>query len=228
MSQTIPVAAATSIGLRYRAFMDRAVIRRFTAAGGRVFVACEYRTVNEIQMLMEAGHRHFAEKFVQEVESKWTKLARPSVTLHCYGHTQTNKAARACRVFDLIESLGRNSLLQKLVRLRDAGVALPPVYLQVNLGAEPQKGGYRPEDASAALEAARRSGLDVRGAMAIPPRGENPAPHFRWLRRLTEREQLPECMMGMSSDFHIAISEGATSIRVGRVIFNPQSLTSQT
>lgn len=227
MNQALKVLAEECVEERYLSFMDLAVVKEFTTGGGKVFVASESRAEEDIRVLVEAGHRHFAEKFVREVESKWTRLPRAKVTLHAYGNLQTNKSARACSLFDLIESLGRDSLRGRLVRLRDAGVLPPPLYLQVNVGAEPQKGGYCREEAASALEAARNAGLDVRGVMAIPPRGENPAPHFRWLRRFAERERLQECMMGMSEDFSIAINEGATAIRVGRVIFGPKALGSR-
>jgi len=97
----------------------------------------------------------------------------------------------------------------------------------VNVGSETQKEGYSRADAGQALAAARLAGLDIRGVMAIPPRDENPTPHFRWLRQFAERERLGECMMGMSEDFAVAIGEGATAIRIGRAVFSPSTLAAR-
>lgn len=207
---------------RYRAFMSQPVVQRFVKDGGRVFAATEGRAAADILALLSAGHRHFAEKFVQETELKWSHLPRSNVTLHGFGRLQRNKTGRACRLFDSIESLGRDALLAKLIELRRSGIRLPPFYLQVNVGGEPQKEGYSRAAAAGALEAARLAGLDIRGVMAIPPRGEDPTRHFRWLRRFAEQEGLRECVMGMSQDFTVAIDEGATAIRIGRALFIPQ------
>ncbi len=223
MNLALSLEAGYHVAQRYTAFMAQTMIQSFRKEGGNVFAASEHRSASDIRALIDAGHRHFAEKFVQEVEAKWSRLPARLVTLHGYGNLQTNKAARACRLFECIESLGRDSLRVRLETLLKRGTRVPPLYLQVNVGAEPQKGGYTREEAAFALESARKSGLEIRGVMAIPPRQEDPTPHYRWLRRFADRERLPECMMGMSEDFHVAIGEGATAIRIGRLIFGPKA-----
>ena len=227
MSTQAPRERADPLSSRYSAFMSQPVVQRFLRDGGKVFVATDGRAAAEILALINAGHRHFAEKFVQEALLKWSHLPRANVTLHGYGRLQRNKTFKACRLFDGIESLGRDPLLAQLSHLRRSGTPLPPFYLQVNVGSETQKEGYSRADAGQALAAARLAGLDIRGVMAIPPRDENPTPHFRWLRQFAEREGLGECMMGMSEDFEIAIGEGATAIRIGRAVFSPSTLAAR-
>jgi uncharacterized pyridoxal phosphate-containing UPF0001 family protein len=139
--------------------------------------------------------------------------------LHGYGNLQTNKVRRACSLFDVIESAGSDSLLEQLRKCLQDEITVPPICIQINIGAEPQKSGYLPDHADAAIYKAMNFGLKVIGVMAIPPRNDPPAQHFRWLRQIAERHFLPECLMGMSNDYHIAIDQGATSIRIGRVIF---------
>ena len=207
----------TELARRYHAFMAQPVIRDFQARGGRVFIACENRPTSMIATLIAAGHRHFAEKFVQEAAAKWPALRQlaPDITLHDFGRLQGNKALAAARLFDAIESIDRDSLLPILARAQPL-----PLYLQINTGREAQKGGVAPDQAEALLATFHaRLGRAAAGVMAIPPRDADPRPHFRWLRRFMEQQKLAECMMGMSNDYAIAIAEGATMIRVARAVF---------
>jgi uncharacterized pyridoxal phosphate-containing UPF0001 family protein len=203
----------------YRQFIAEIVIQDFQKNGGKVHIATEGRTVTQIRALQDEGHVHFSEKFVQEVSQKWSANLGPGNVLHGYGYLQTNKARRACELFDVIESVGRNVLVDKLVKIRNDGGKVPPVCIQVNVGAEPQKSGYLLDEADIAIEKSRERGLDIIGVMAIPPREENPLRFFRMMRQLADRHQLSVCCMGMSNDYHIAINEGSTSIRIGRKIF---------
>ncbi len=202
---------------RYERCMAQPVLRDFIAEGGRVFIACEQRAPETIAELIAAGQRHFAEKFLQEAAAKWPALRAlaPDLVLHDFGRLQSNKVAGAAALFDANESIDRESLLPLLCRARPI-----PLYLQINIGRETQKGGVAPERAEALLDTFRHKlGRAPAGVMAIPPKHDDPRPHFRWLRRFMERHALAECMMGMSGDYQIAIDEGATMIRVGRAVF---------
>lgn len=203
----------------YRDFMSQDVIRDFIQDGGRVHIATEKRPFAIIEELYAEGHRHFSEKFVQETLKKWPNGRRKDVVLHGYGRLQRNKARRACGLFSVIESLGQDSLLKKLSQLSDEGVMVPAVVVQVNTGHELQKNGYSRADADSAIDRSLTLGLNVVGVMAIPPRNENPRDHYRWLKQLSRRHGLSECIMGMTDDYQIAIEEGSTAIRVGRAIF---------
>src|SRR3954471_12852471 len=101
------------------------------------------RPVEEIEPLIEAGHRDFGESRVQEAHGKWPDLlARyPDVCLHGIGRLQSNKAAEALQLFSVIHAVDRQSLLHALVKEADKARHYPSVYIQVNIGEEEQKGG---------------------------------------------------------------------------------------
>ena len=93
------------------------------------------------------------------------------------------------------------------------------VLVEVNLGAEPQKGGVVPEEAPALVEGLGHLGLAVEGLMTVAPLEGEPARWFAALRGLGERLGLAQLSMGMSGDYETAIAEGATIVRVGTAIF---------
>jgi hypothetical protein len=101
-----------------------------------------------------------------------------------------------------------------------------PVFLQVNIGEEPQKGGVAPQDAGALAAFCRdEAGLDVRGLMCIPPADDEPSPHFALLFEMTRRLGLAAASMGMSADYEIAVRLGATHVRVGTALFGPRNVS---
>lgn len=203
----------------YREFVDQPIIQDFQKNGGKIHIATEGRTAEQIKVLQLQGHDCYSEKYVQEVSKKWSQELRTNHILHGYGYLQSNKARQACLLFDVIESVGRDSIIEKLVSLNQGGLEIPPICIQVNLGGETQKSGYLMKDADSAIEKSKDYGLKTVGVMAIPPKHENPVKYFRSLRKLADRHQLSECVMGMSNDYQSAIDEGSTLIRVGRKIF---------
>ena len=191
-------------------------------AGDVILVAVsKTRTVEEIEMLIGAGQRHFGESRVQEALEKWPAiLARhPDVTLHCIGRLQSNKAAEAVGLFGVIHSVDRPSLLDALVRAAEKAGRLPSAYVQVNIGEEEQKGGCAIADTGAMVSAVRASPLPLAGLMAIPPVGVEPSPYFALLAKLANDLALTGLSMGMSADYKAAIMLGATTIRVGTALF---------
>ena len=173
------------------------------------------RSVAEIEALIAAGQRDFGESRVQEAEEKWPALrsAHPHVRLHMIGRLQSNKAADAAALFDVIHSLDRSSLLAALAPTPK------PAFVQVNLGEEEQKGGVAPSDLAAFLDAVRASPVPLAGLMAIPPQGLEPGPFFAFLSELARRHDVTGLSMGMSSDFATAVTLGATVVRVGTALF---------
>jgi len=179
------------------------------------------RDATEIEPLIAAGQRHFGESRVQDALGKWPPLLdrHPGLTLHCIGRLQSNKAAEAVRLFDVIHSLDRASLLAALIAEAEKRGRAPAVYVQVNVGEEEQKGGC-PIDALGALVAAVRAApLPLAGLMAIPPLGVEPAPYFALLAELARRHDVAGLSMGMSSDYRAAVKLGATVVRVGTALF---------
>ncbi len=198
-----------------------------TAAGRdparvRLVAVSKTHPAEVVEQALATGHRLFGENRVQEAAAKWPGLrARyPGVELHLIGPLQSNKAREAIALFDVIQSLDRPKLAEALVRLRDEGLSLPRLLVQVNTGCEPQKAGVLPAEADAFL--ARCAGewnLPVAGLMCIPPVEQEPSPHFALLRTIAERHGLSELSMGMSDDYPVAAAFGATMVRVGSAIF---------
>src|SRR5215472_419127 len=136
------------------------------------------RSALEIEELIEAGQRDFGENRVQEALSKWPGLLEQheGLRLHAIGRLQSNKAADALMLFDVIHSLDRRSLLDALVKEAEKSGLARPVYVQVNIGDEEQKGGCAIGEVGELVEAVRASVLPLAGLMAIPPLGLEPAP----------------------------------------------------
>lgn len=171
---------------------------------------------------LEAGQRVFGENYVQEAKAKWPALRQrfPDVEVHMIGPLQSNKAREAVELFDAIHSLDRDSLAKELSREIGRVGKAPTLFVQVNTGDEPQKGGISPREVDAFLEACRvRHGLVVSGLMCIPPADEPPSPHFALLAKIAARHGLAGLSMGMSADYEAAIQLGATHVRVGSAIF---------
>lgn len=178
-----------------------------------------------VRAVLAQGHRSFGENYVQEAAAKWPAFRAefPGVALHMIGPLQTNKAKQAVELFDVIQSLDRPSLAEKLARLAQARGTCPDLFIQVNTGSEPQKAGILPEALDAFVASTRAMDLSPVGLMCIPPEDQDPAPHFRALADLAARNGLSGLSMGMSSDFETAIALGATHVRVGSALFGSRT-----
>lgn len=177
---------------------------------------------DDIRPVIAAGQRVFGENRVQESQGKWPvlKAETPGIELHLIGPLQSNKAADAVALFDVIETVDREKIARALAAEMKAQGRNVPVYVQVNTGLEPQKAGIAPDDAVSFAGFCRDElGLHVLGFMCIPPAEENPGPHFALLARLAAEAGLAKLSMGMSGDFETAVAFGATSVRVGSAIF---------
>jgi len=175
-----------------------------------------------IRPVISAGQRVFGENRVQEAQGKWQvlKAETPSLELHLIGPLQSNKAAEAVALFDVIETVDREKIARALAaEMQKQGRNLR-LYVQVNTGLEPQKAGIPPEETIAFVDFCRQElGLQIEGLMCIPPVEENPGPHFALLAKLAAACKLEKLSMGMSGDFETAVQFGATSVRVGSAIF---------
>jgi len=171
--------------------------------------------------LIDAGQRVFGENRVQEAQAKWPALveANPDIALHLVGQLQSNKADDAVALFDCIHSLDRVSLVKALARAMDRAGQQVPCFVQVNIGAENQKGGCAIADVPALLDQARSADLPVIGLMCVPPLGVEPAPFFALLAKIAGDNGIAGLSMGMSSDFETAVMLGATHVRVGSALF---------
>lgn len=174
-----------------------------------------------VQAALDAGQRVFGENRVQEAAGKFPalKASYPDLELHLIGPLQTNKAREAVALFDVIESVDRERLARELAKEMARTGRRPRLYVQVNIGEEPQKAGVAPAELDALLASCKALGLAIEGLMCIPPVDQPPAPFFARLRELAARHALPVVSMGMSGDYAEAIAQGATHVRVGSAIF---------
>ena len=179
------------------------------------------RSVEDIEPLILEGQMLFGENRVQEVSSKWPALKErhPGVELHLIGQLQSNKAEEAVALFDVIHSVDRLSLVTALGKAMQKLERAVPCFIQVNIGAEEQKGGCSVSELPDLLKAALEAEISVAGLMCIPPADVEAAPFFALLAELAARYDLPQLSMGMSDDFETAIMLGATHIRVGTALF---------
>ena len=171
------------------------------------------------------------ENRLQEALPKIEALKRDRITWHFIGQLQRRKVRAVVGVFELIHSVDSVELATEIDRRAAAAGLRQNVLLEINVGKEPSKAGFLPQDVEKALP--RLAALEyvaVQGLMAIPPAARHPEvsrPHFRCLRELAQRLMargiprisLHELSMGMSNDYVVAIDEGATLIRLGTAIF---------
>ena len=179
-----------------------------------------------IDAMLAAGQTVFGENRVQEAQARWAarRAGAPGLELRLIGPLQTNKAADAVALFEVIETLDRERLARTLAELAARRGTGPRLYVQVNTGAEPQKAGVVPDEADRFIAAVRGTyGLPVEGLMCIPPADEPPESHFRLLAGIAARNGLSRLSMGMSADYEAGVACGATSVRVGSALFGDRA-----
>ncbi|HEY0599959.1 YggS family pyridoxal phosphate-dependent enzyme [Brevundimonas sp.] len=224
-----PVDPSSAVGGRFAAVRRR--IADACRAAGRdpaevvLTAVAKTQPAEALGAALAAGQRVFGENRVQEAQAHWSALrsGTPGLELRLIGPLQTNKAADAVALFDVIETLDRPKLADALAAAAETAGRAVRVLVQVNTGAEPQKAGVLPEEADALVDYARSKGLAVEGLMCIPPADEAAGPHFALLRRIARRNGLAVLSMGMSGDFETAIRFGATHLRVGSALFGERN-----
>jgi pyridoxal phosphate enzyme (YggS family) len=220
--------AAFDAGTALRRIQDR--IAAAAVAAGREPSEVSLTAVSKqqpweaIEPVLAAGQSVFGENRVQEASARWSDRSLHGLELRLIGPLQTNKVRAALDLFDVIETLDRERLAERLAHETQREGHAPRLYIQVNTGEEPQKAGVAPSAADAFIARCRGDyGLVVEGLMCIPPEGEPPGPHFALLAKIAARNGLSRLSMGMSADFEIAIRHGATSVRIGSALFGPRA-----
>jgi PLP dependent protein len=231
-------AAQTSATLAERVAAVRERMAASARAAGRapeeikLIAVTKMHPLASVRAAFEAGLCEFGENRVQEAEEKITQGLRGEVRWHLIGHLQANKARRAVKLFDVIHAVDTATLVARLERLcLEEERRELPVLVQVDLAGEATKSGASatalPEIIEQCHNCAR---VRLVGFMILPPyfdEAELVRPYFRRLRELRDEWQrrgafgagAGELSMGMTHDFEIAISEGATMVRVGTAIF---------
>ena len=192
----------------------------------RLVAVSKMHPAEAVLAALGAGQHVFGENRVQEAAGKFPPLraSHPALRLHIIGGLQTNKARDAVRLADAIESLDRPRLADAIADAIQHEGRTPSLFVQVNVGDEPQKAGIPTAEADSFIAACQaRFGAALVGLMCIPPAEGDPAPHFAWLAACAQRHGLAGLSMGMSGDFETAIAAGATHVRVGTAIFGARS-----
>jgi pyridoxal phosphate enzyme (YggS family) len=204
----------------------------------RLLAVSKRQSEQKIRAAYAAGQRDFGENYAQELAIKRGLLAAlPGLRFHMIGHVQRNKCAALAGLVSAVHSVDSVRLVRELGR-RAAEAPVPsdrrlleggelPVFVEVNLNAEPQKSGSTPAELPELLDAiAREPALALRGLMAIPEGEGDPESSrraFLELGELRERHggvaRLPELSMGMSRDLEVAVECGSSWVRVGTDIF---------
>lgn len=209
------------------AIAGAAELARRKPADVTLIAVSKTHSAETIEPLLAAGHRDFGENRVQEAAAKWPALREryPGARLHLVGQLQSNKAAQAAELFDVIHSVDRATLVTALASAASAEGRRPGCFIQVNLAGEPQKGGCNVADLPHLIDTARAAGLPLVGLMCVPPAEKEAAPWFALLAELARRHELPGLSMGMSGDYQTAVTIGATHVRVGTALFGERPPT---
>ena len=229
-----PSPLASDVTLRLEAV--RARITQACAAAGRAAESVRLLAVSKgqpasaVREAYAAGQRDFGENYVQELVAKARELSDlPGLRWHMIGNLQRNKAKEVVPLVEAVHTVDRAELAQELAK-RAAERSEPlPVFVEVNVGGEEQKGGCAPAELGALLGVLRElPQLRVVGLMTVPPdvdEAEQARPYFGSLRGLRDAHLGPqaELSMGMSHDLDAAVAEGATWVRVGTAIFGPRA-----
>jgi PLP dependent protein len=200
-------------------------------AGVTLIAVSKTHDADRIAPLIAAGQRAFGENRIQEAQAKWPalKTTAPDLALHLIGPLQSNKAADAVALFDVIHTVDRPRIAEALASEMARQNRRLPCFIQVNTGREPQKAGIDPHEAEQFVkDCVATWNLPVVGLMCIPPVEERAAVHFGFLKDLARRTGLSQLSMGMSADFETAVRLGATHVRVGSALFGPRPASAET
>ena len=176
----------------------------------------------KIDLSLACGQRIFGENRVQETIDRWTNRIEiyKDLELRLIGPLQTNKVQQSLNLFHIIETIDREKLAKEIAKNFNVKSKTKTFYIQVNTGNEPQKSGIDPSQVDEFIKYCIEDlKLPIIGLMCIPPKFEEPSMHFLLLQKIAIRNNLSELSMGMSNDYEDAIKFGATSVRIGSLLF---------
>lgn len=196
----------------------------------RLLAVVKFQPVDAVRAVIEAGVDLLGGNYVQESADCRRDLGEcPGVEWHLIGGLQANKVRAAVRTFDWVQTVDRPEIASRLGRIAVEEGKVLPVLVQVDLAGTAGRSGVQPDQRERLCEqVASTDGLELRGLMGIPPPSADPEaarPFFALMREWFDK--LPaanrhELSMGMSSDYTVAVEEGATLVRVGSALFGPR------
>ncbi len=222
------------IGENYRSVCARIARAAEASQLGQVvslIAVSKFQPIESVEALYRLGHRDFGENYVQDLIKRAEELKQRGcgeLRWHFIGHLQTNKVKALLPYVVSIHSVDSVKLAREISK-RWTGVEALPIFVEVNIDEEPSKAGFKSGEVLAGLEEiARLPGILVQGLMCVPSEEGDPGGAFRKLRELSLRAGAltqGKLSMGMSSDFEVAIREGATHVRVGSLIFGERPIS---
>ena len=182
--------------------------------------------LEHILPLIDHGHDNFGENKVQEAIDKWTEIKKNknNLKIHLLGKLQTNKVKHAIKLFDFIHSLDNEKLANKISEEQKKLQIKPKIFIQVNVGNEPQKSGIKVNELEQFYKYCLNLNLNIIGTMCLPPINNDPEKYFLRMNFLNKKINFKELSMGMSSDYLEAIKHNSTYLRIGAGIFGERTL----
>ena len=197
------------------------ILKSYVSA--RLIIVTKNRSEKDINELINQGFKLFGENKVQEAQLKYQSInSFEKCELHLIGPLQSNKVKNAMKIFDVIQSIDRFSLVDEIAKQSKklTTIKTKNFFIQVNIGDEDQKSGVHKKDLKDLYNYSISKNLVISGLMCIPPNIVDPSDYFREMVNL--RDNINENLklsMGMSNDYEIALKLQSDIIRVGSLIF---------
>ncbi len=216
--------------------IEEAILRTGQQHPVKIIAVTKNHPAELISKAYNAGIVEIGENRIQEAEAKFHNIKDcPNLKKRMIGHLQSNKAGKAVKLFDTIDSIDSLKLANKISNKAIELEKNIPALLEINTSGEIQKSGFNPKDVETILQCLEVKNLDVQGLMTVGPLTDNEKiirNSFQNLRSLLEtineqrskdQKKLKELSMGMSGDYKIAIEEGSTMIRLGTILFGKRN-----
>ena len=198
------------------------VVERYDLAN--LLIVTKNQSLNDIRELINKDFKIFGENRVQEAKGKYQELIKiKNINLHLIGPLQTNKVKDALSLFDTIQSIDREKLVDEISKfiINDNPIKTKSFYIQINIGAENQKSGVDKSQCMNFYKYALDRRLKIEGLMCIPPNTRSVKEYFLEMNEIRKKiNPNLKLSMGMSNDYQVALENNSNLIRVGSLIFN--------
>ena len=204
----------------------RQIKTNLTGLNSKLLIVTKNQNIDDIKSLIDGGHKLFGENKVQEAKKKFQFFKSESINLHLIGPLQTNKVKDALKIFDTIQTIDRDKLVDAVNKelKKNKIYKTKEFFIQINIGGENQKSGISKKNVKDFYDYCNFKGLNIKGLMCIPPFDEDPDIFFKEMRKIRDSINLKLLLsMGMSNDYQIALKYKANIIRVGSKIFEKKT-----
>jgi pyridoxal phosphate enzyme (YggS family) len=190
----------------------------------KLLIVTKNQSLNDIRDLMNKGYNIFGENKVQEAKKKFHEVNNLfKINLHLIGQLQTNKVKDALHLFNTIQSVDREKLVEEISKVikKSDKIKTSSFYIQINIGSEDQKSGIDKFECKDFYQYALAKDLNIEGLMCIPPNTSNTHEYFQEMNEIRKNTNPNlKLSMGMSNDYQIALEHQSNLIRIGSFIFH--------